>query len=211
MRGNSAQTRGGVSRSSLSSSHSKATWALCLRCSSQTDGLKLSESELGISEKKQTHNLFLYQTVNFHVCRSEFEHKVALIQHNEKQQLLSPWKSEVFLCLFHSSTSSIFKVLTQTNSIAKNKLQLALFLFHLCESCLARCGTITQSKDYKSCITVVVFLKPLHLLHKLIISVVPDASASVCCTKYDTRPQITWANKSHITDWRHILETSFRL
>lgn len=135
MRGISAQTRGGVSRSSLSSSHSKATWALCLRCSSQTDGLKLSESELGISGKK-TQFVSLSKTVNFHVCRTEFEHKVALIQHNEKQQLLSHWKTEVFLFLFQSSTCSK-KKLTQTNSTSKTKLRLALFLFHLCSSCLA--------------------------------------------------------------------------
>lgn len=137
MRGNSAQTRGGVSRSSLSSSHSKATWALCLRCSSQTDGLKLSESELGISENN-TQFVSLSKTVNLRVCRSEFEHKVALIRHNEKQQLLSHWKSEVFLCLFHSSTCSIFKFLT--NRTSKNKLRLALFWFHLCYSCLASVG-----------------------------------------------------------------------
>lgn len=49
---NSILTRGGASLSSLSSSHSNATWARCFLCSSHRDGLKLSLSDMNITGKK---------------------------------------------------------------------------------------------------------------------------------------------------------------
>lgn len=66
-------TRGGVSLSSLSSSHSKATWARCFLCSSHKEGLKLSLSELGMPEEEThtTHPLSsctnLYAVLQLHL------------------------------------------------------------------------------------------------------------------------------------------------
>lgn len=51
---NSILTRGGASLSSLSSSHSNATWARCFLCSSHRDGLKLSLSDMNITGKKKS-------------------------------------------------------------------------------------------------------------------------------------------------------------
>lgn len=49
-------TLGGASLSSLSSSHSNATWARCFLCSSHNEGLKLSLSDMNITREKQTKN-----------------------------------------------------------------------------------------------------------------------------------------------------------
>ena len=46
-------TLGGASLSSLSSSHSNATWARCFLCSSHNEGLKLSLSDINITRGKQ--------------------------------------------------------------------------------------------------------------------------------------------------------------